>query len=138
MLKLNELWIALGEQVYHLDAEEKYIHPWACLRQMMITMKRKLIPFANELIFPLGIRLLRGTMLLEFPREHLQMLNEDTIYCHPYVRCSCGSDKVVNYGIPKNNGRYFFCRTCEKAFKTPAAQHLHNQGQTPANNRQSA
>lgn len=88
----------------------------------MITIKRKLLPFANTFIIPLAIRLFRSAMLLEFSREQIQMLNEDTIYCHPSVRCSCGSDKVFNYGIPKNNGRYFFCRTCENAFEKPVTQ----------------
>ena len=74
--------------------------------------------FLNAKIFPWWIRFLRSTMLLEFSREHIELFNEDRIYCHPHVQCSCGSDKVFNYGIPKNNGKYFFCRTCEISFKT--------------------
>jgi predicted SprT family Zn-dependent metalloprotease len=63
------------------------------------------------------IRTLRSTMLLEFSRDDMEQLDNDEIYCHPYVRCSCGSDKVFNYGIPKNNGKYFFCRTCQASLK---------------------
>lgn len=75
-------------------------------------------------------------MLLEFPREHLHILDEDRGYCHPSLRCSCGSDKVFNYGIPKNNGRYFFCRICEKTFETAGDPNKHNRmaGCVAANN----
>ena len=55
-------------------------------------------------------------MLLEFSRDYIEQLDSDKTYSHPYVKCPCGSDKVFNYGLPKNNGRYFFCRSCQTSF----------------------
>ena len=56
-------------------------------------------------------------MLLEFSRDYIEQLDRDKTYSHPYVKCPCGSDKVFNYGIPKDNGIYFFCRSCQTSFK---------------------
>jgi hypothetical protein len=40
-------------------------------------------------------------MLLEFSRDYIEQLGGDKTYCHPYIRCQCGSDKVFSYGLPK-------------------------------------
>lgn len=84
--------------------------------------------FLNKKFFPSAIRVLRSTMLLEFSRDYIELLNEDTIHSHPHIRCSCGSNKVFNYGMPKNNGTYFFCRTCETSFKVQAGNCPDKQG----------
>jgi len=84
--------------------------------------KRYLTTFLNENFFPLGLKILRDAMLLEFPREYVELLDNDEVYSHPDVMCACGSNKVLNYGIPKNNGRYFYCRTCKTSFKEQVNQ----------------
>jgi len=89
--------------------------------------KKKLTTFLNESFLPLGLKMLWSTMLLEIPGEYVEMLNGDMADSHPYVRCACGSDKVLNYGIPKNNGRYFLCRTCRTSFKAPVYQREWNE-----------
>jgi SAM-dependent methyltransferase len=73
--------------------------------------------FLNTSLFPFGWRLVRSAALLEFPREYLALLDDDPALGHSHLRCTCGSDKVVNFGMPRNNGRYFFCRTCERSFQ---------------------
>ena len=62
------------------------------------------------------IKMSRSAMLLEFSRDYIEQLDGDKTYCHPYIRCHCGSEKVFNYGLPKNNGKYFFCRSCQTSF----------------------
>jgi SAM-dependent methyltransferase len=89
--------------------------------------KKYLTTFLNENFFPFGLKMLRSAMLFEFPREYVELLNSDKVYSHPYVRCACGSDRVLNYGIPKNNGRYFYCRMCETSFKEPVYQREWNK-----------
>ncbi|MBW1946155.1 MAG: class I SAM-dependent methyltransferase [Deltaproteobacteria bacterium] len=90
-------------------------------------IKRELTTFLNETFIPFGLKISRSAMLLEFYREYVEFLNNDMVYSHPYVRCACGSDKVFNYGIPKNNGRYFYCRMCETSFKEPVYQREWNK-----------
>lgn len=75
-----------------------------------------LTTFLNTCIFPFGWRLVRGAALLEYPREYVVLLDDDPALGHRHVRCTCGSDKVFNYGLPRNNGRHFLCRTCERSF----------------------
>lgn len=82
--------------------------------------KSELKIFLNETFIPYGVKMLRGMVHLEFSREHIELMNEYMTNAHPHARCSCGSNKVINYGLPRNNGRYFHCRTCETFFKTPA------------------
>ncbi|MHB8835820.1 MAG: class I SAM-dependent methyltransferase [Candidatus Methylomirabilia bacterium] len=60
---------------------------------------------------------MRSAALLEYPREYVALLDDDPALGHSHIRCTCGSDKVFNYGLPRNNGRYFLCRTCERSFK---------------------
>ncbi len=84
--------------------------------------KTKLTKFLNESFLPFGVKVLWSSMLWEYPREYVELINSDPAYGHPHVRCACGSDKVFNYGIPKNNGRYFMCRTCEASFKASVYQ----------------
>ena len=93
----------------------------------MNTTMRKLATFLNETVIPFGLKLSRSAMLLEFSREYVELLNNHEMYCHQHIRCACGSDKVFNYGIPKNNGRYFHCRTCETFFKMPVYQQEWNK-----------
>jgi ubiquinone/menaquinone biosynthesis C-methylase UbiE len=93
----------------------------------MGTIERKLKSFLNETFIPFGLRLSRSTMLLEFSREYVELLNNHEMYCHPHIRCACGSDKVLNYGIPKNNGKYYHCCTCETSFKVPVYQQEWNE-----------
>jgi SAM-dependent methyltransferase len=88
----------------------------------MSRAKIELTSFLNETCIPFGYKFLKSAMLLEFSREYIQLLNKDMKYNHPNVRCICGSDKVFNYGIPKNNGRYFLCRTCDTSFKAQVYQ----------------
>lgn len=93
----------------------------------MGSIKRELKKFLNETFIPFGLRLSRNAMLLEFSREYVEHLNNHEMYCHPYLQCACGSNKVFNYGIPKNNGKYFHCRTCETSFKVPIYQQEWNE-----------
>lgn len=86
----------------------------------------RLTTLLNESLFPLGLRLLQGAMLLEIPPRYVQLLG-DMAESHPDARCVCGSDKVLNYGIPQNNGRYFLCRRCATAFKAPVFQREWNE-----------
>jgi SAM-dependent methyltransferase len=60
---------------------------------------------------------MRSAALLEYPREYVALLDDDPALGHSHLRCTCGSDKVFNYGMPRNNGRHFLCRTCERSFK---------------------
>jgi SAM-dependent methyltransferase len=86
-----------------------------------------LTTFLNQSLLPFGWRVLRSAALLEFPREYLALLDDDPARGHPHLRCACGSDKVFNYGIPRNNGRYFLCRTCERSFKASVHQREWNE-----------
>jgi SAM-dependent methyltransferase len=88
----------------------------------MSRAKIEFTSFLNETFIPFGYKILKSAMLLEFSREYIQLLNNDMMHTHPNVRCFCGSDKVFNYGIPKNNGRYFLCRTCDTSFKAQVYQ----------------
>ena len=93
----------------------------------MGNIKKELKSFLNETFIPFGIRLSKSAMLLEFSREYVELLNNHEMYCHPYIRCACGSDKVFNYGIPKNNEKYYHCRTCETSFTMPVYQQEWNK-----------
>lgn len=81
--------------------------------------RARLAELFNESIFPLALRVARSAATLEYRREWLQQLDADPACAHPAVRCACGSNRVFNYGVPANNGRHFYCRTCERAFTAP-------------------
>ena len=88
---------------------------------------KELTAFYNESLLPKGLRLLTNAMLMEFQREHVELMGEYLTEDHPNIRCSCGSNKVINYGIPKNNRRYFHCHTCDAFFKAPVYQREWNE-----------
>jgi SAM-dependent methyltransferase len=81
--------------------------------------RAQLTTFLNEALLPFGWKVMRSAALLEYPREYVTLLDNDPAHGHPSIRCACGSDKVFNYGLPRSNGRYFLCRTCERSFKAP-------------------